>query len=118
MEPFIVSFVVLFGPVLLFQLVVGAQNLWWKTEEQPAPIESESTEKEDPIKHEAKKGFVSKGPRMAISIIGRILLFLALPLIVQFFLVPRDVGYFNQGVLIVFTLIANLNLPLLYIPPK
>ncbi len=110
MEPFIVTFVILFAPVLLFQLLVGAQNLWWKTEEQPSHIDSEfteeSTEEEDSVKHEAKIGFASKGPRMAISIIGRILLFLALPFIVQFFLVPRDVGYFNQGVLIGFTLTA------------
>ena len=42
MAPFIVTFVVLFGPVLLFQLLVGAQNLWWKTE-KPEKSEEQKT---------------------------------------------------------------------------
>ncbi|MGY5878694.1 MAG: hypothetical protein RTV31_00530 [Candidatus Thorarchaeota archaeon] len=109
--PFIITFVILFGPVLLFQLLVGAQNLWWKTEDQPAQIESESTEdsteEEDSIKHEVKKGFLSKGLSMFIGITSRLLLFISLPFLLRLLLQP-NIAYSNWEPLPSFVFIVVL----------
>ena len=70
-------YILLFGPVLLFQLVVGTQNLWWKTEEQFATVEivareeSVPTEEKDSPKQDLKIGVVSKGFRMFFGISGK-----------------------------------------------
>ena len=109
--PFILTFVILFGPVLLFQLLVGAQNLWWKTEEQPAQIESESKEEsieeEDSIRNEAKRGIASKGLSMFIGITGRLVLFSSLPFLLRLLLQP-NVPYSNWEPLPSFVLMAVL----------
>jgi len=107
MGPFIATFVVILTPVLLFQLLVGAQNLWWKTEKQSE--DSEDVNDENHSEQSLKIGFVSKGLRMFISIVGRLFLFISIPFLVHFFLIPRNVGVYgtiNNGVLTGYTLIA------------
>jgi len=65
--PFITTFVILFGPVLLFQLLVGAQNLWWKTEKKVS--------EEQKIKKVAvRKDTLRNGVTMLVKIIGWIVI--------------------------------------------
>ncbi len=94
--PFIATFVVLFGPVLLFQLLVGAQNLWWKTEEQLTVGEGESTKERDPSEQGFKKGVALKGVHMFVSISGRLLLFISMPLLIRFLVAPNIVDIYGD----------------------
>jgi len=109
--PSILIYILLFGPVLLFQLVVGTQNLWWKTEEQFATVEivareeSVPTEEKDSPKQDLKIGVVSKGFRMFFGISGRLLLFLSVPLLVRFLTAP-NIGDIYGDPIPGFTLIA------------
>lgn len=105
--PFIATFVVLLGPVLLFQLLVGAQNLWWKTEEQLTVGEGESTKERDPSEQGFKKGVALKGVRMFVSISGRLLLFISIPFLLRLLLQPNT-GYYFWEPLPSFVFIAVL----------
>ncbi len=92
--PLLAIFVPLFGTVLLLQVLTGAQNLWWKTEEQLTVGEGESTKERDPSEQGFKKGVASKGARMFVGISGRLFLFISLPFLVRLFLQPNT-GYYG-----------------------
>jgi len=92
--PLLAIFVPLFGTVLLLQVLTGAQNLWWKTEEQLTVGEGESTKERDPSEQGVKKGVALKGVRMFVSISGRLLLFISLPFLARLFLQPYTSYYY------------------------
>jgi len=92
-NPLLTIFIPLFGTVLLFQVLTGVQNLWWKTEEQLTIGEGEPTKERDPSEQGFKKGIALKGVRMFVGISGRLLLFISLSFLVRLFLQPNT-GYY------------------------
>ncbi len=106
-NPLLAIFIPLFGTVLLFQVLTGAQNLWWKTEEQLTVGEGESTKERDPSEQGFKKGVALKGVRMFVSISGRLLLFISIPFLLRLLLQPNT-GYYFWEPLPSFVFIAVL----------
>ncbi|TFG32699.1 hypothetical protein EU528_02565 [Candidatus Thorarchaeota archaeon] len=105
MGPFIATFVVIFTPVLLFQLLVGTQNLWWKTEKPLIPELDVTTKEMDSPKRELKKSIPSNGLRMFVGITSRLFLFISIPFLVRLFLQPNT-GRFDWEPLPSFVFIA------------
>jgi len=93
-NPLLTIFIPLFGTVLLFQVLTGVQNLWWKTEEQLTIGEGEPTKERDPSEQGFKKGIALKGVRMFVSISSRLLLFISIPFLLRLLLQPNTDYYF------------------------
>lgn len=73
--PFLAIFIPLFGTVLLFQILTGAQNLWWKTDNQKIQDERESIEVIRLRKETAKKDMTRNGALMFGKITGWLVIF-------------------------------------------
>ncbi|PNX51323.1 MAG: hypothetical protein BV458_11675, partial [Thermoplasmata archaeon M9B2D] len=66
-SPLLVPFILVYGSVVLFNVVTGTQNLWWKTEEQTKA--SPTTQKE--FTGEEKEQLLSRLPRNMWKLYGK-----------------------------------------------
>ncbi len=65
----------LFGTVLLFQVLTGAQNLWWKTEDLEMQPESQPIEDIKLGKEAIKKDMARNAVSMFVQMLGGLLIF-------------------------------------------
>jgi hypothetical protein len=91
MIPFILIFIILFGSVLLFQLVTGAQNLWWTTEKS-------ETEKQKSIKKPITKDMLRDGATLLVKLIGWIIVSDSIIVYSTLAFAPEELSalYFNR----------------------
>ncbi len=73
--PLFAIFVPLFGTVLLFQVLTGTQNLWWKTDDQEPQARIESAEVIRSRKETVKKNMGKNGALMFGKISGWMVIF-------------------------------------------
>jgi uncharacterized integral membrane protein len=59
MSPVIIPFIIGYGSILLFNIVTGTQNLWWKVQEEP----KKSSMREESIQVEDKSELLTRLPR-------------------------------------------------------
>ncbi len=73
--PLLAIFIPLFGTVLLLQVLTGAQNLWWKTDNGEIQDDSESVKAIRLRKEAIKKDMVRNGALMIAKMTGWLIIF-------------------------------------------
>jgi len=75
MAPILLTFIVCYGSLLLFNVVSGAQNLWWRTQDEPETISA----KEKGVSREDKAELLARLPstmkRLYAKMIGWIVVY-------------------------------------------
>ncbi|MCK4566821.1 MAG: hypothetical protein KAU48_05875, partial [Candidatus Thorarchaeota archaeon] len=101
--PLLAIFVPLFGTVLLLQVLTGAQNLWWKTDDQKTQTEKQSNEDIRLRKEAIKKGMGRNGVMMFVKMSGWLLIFNSLIIYVSSVIPPGHyMGIFNNMMILFF----------------
>ena len=75
LSPVLLPFILGYGSILLFSIVTGTQNLWWKTQEESKTIPAREKEESSENKAELLAGLPSTMGRLYAKMIGWIALY-------------------------------------------